>query len=141
MTEGKISLRLKNRLSELNRLCDDTEEFGKSVGLPAKIVFTLTLSLEELVTNVISYGYRDDAEHLINLDIAFENGVLEACLVDDGIAFNPLEAPTPDCDCPLEERKIGKLGIHLTKEFMDDLVYERRDDKNILIIRKKIEES
>jgi anti-sigma regulatory factor (Ser/Thr protein kinase) len=117
------------------------EEFGNSVGLSKKTIFSLSLAMEELVTNIISYGYTDDAEHFINIAISYTDGIIVISLEDDGIAFNPLDAPKPDCECPLEQRKIGKLGIYLTKEFMDDLVYERRDDKNILTLKKNIDET
>jgi anti-sigma regulatory factor (Ser/Thr protein kinase) len=56
------------------------------------------------------------------------------------IPFNPIEAEEPDCGCPVEERLIGNLGIHLCKQFMDDLIYERRGNKNIVTLKKSVEE-
>jgi anti-sigma regulatory factor (Ser/Thr protein kinase) len=57
---------------------------------------------------------------------------------DDGIPFNPLEKETPDTDLPLEERKIGGLGIHLVRNLMDKVSYQRRVDKNRLTLVKNI---
>ena len=37
-----------------------------------------------------------------------------------------------------QERKIGGLGIFLTKQVMDEVRYERRDGQNILTLRKKL---
>jgi len=57
---------------------------------------------------------------------------------DDGRQFNPLELPEPDLEKKLEERPIGGLGIHLVRNLMDELEYRRTHNKNILIMKKKI---
>ena len=140
MTKGRISFELKNSLSELDTLYQNLEGFGESLGLSQKMIFKINLALEELVSNIISYGYSDDEEHWIKIVISLEDGVLVVSLEDDGIPFNPTEARAPDCGCPIEERQIGNLGIHLCKQFMDDLIYERRGNKNIVVLRKDVEE-
>lgn len=140
MTKGRISFELKNSLSELDTLCKNLEGFGESLGLSQRTIFKINLALEELVSNIISYGYSDDEEHWIKIAILLEDGVLVVSLEDDGIPFNPTEAKDPDCGCPIEERKIGNLGIHLCKQFVDDLVYERRGHKNIVVLRKNVKE-
>lgn len=140
MSEGRISFELKNNLSELDRLREHLDQFGESNSLSKRTVFKINLALEELVTNIISYGYPDDNEHWIKIVILLEKGVLVLSLEDDGIPFNPVEAKKPDCKCPVEDREIGNLGIHLCKHFMDDLTYERRGNKNILMLRKNVEE-
>jgi anti-sigma regulatory factor (Ser/Thr protein kinase) len=139
MTNGRISFDLKNSLSELETLYKNLEHFGESMGLSQETIFKINLALEELVSNIISYGYTDDDEHWIKIAISLENRVLVISLEDDGMPFNPVEAKEPDCGCPVEDRKIGNLGIHLCKQFMDDLVYERRGNKNIVILRKTLE--
>ena len=132
-------MELKNALSELDRLCQKLEQFAESLPLPQKTLFEVSLALEELVTNIISYGYTDDADHLIQIAISHEDGMLIISVEDDGIPFDPLRAKEPDWQCPIEQRKIGKLGIYLTKRYMDEMVYERRGDKNILTIMKKVD--
>jgi anti-sigma regulatory factor (Ser/Thr protein kinase) len=141
MSEEKVSLKLKNDLSEINRLCRNLEQFGEELGLSQKTVFEICLAMEELVTNIISYGFADDAVHWIKLAISHEDENIIMRLEDDGIPFNPLMASEPDCDCPIDQRKIGKLGIHLTKKYMDDMVYERYGDKNVLTLRKNLKET
>ena len=51
----------------------------------------------------------------------------------------PLESKTPDFQCGIEECKIGGLGIHLIRKLMDDIQYQRVADKNILVLRRKIQ--
>lgn len=138
MIADRVSLKLKNSLSELSTLGSSLERFGKALGLSRKTLFEISLSIEELFSNIVSYGYTDDAVHWIKLAISHDDEMLIIRLEDDGIAFDPLTAEEPDCECPIEQRKIGNLGIHLTKKFMDDMVYERQENRNILTLKKKI---
>ncbi|HEX4193960.1 MAG TPA: ATP-binding protein, partial [Stellaceae bacterium] len=59
-------------------------------------------------------------------------------LSDDGRAFDPLNAPPPDLDSAIEDRRIGGLGVHLVKTMMDDVTYAYRDGRNHVTLRKKI---
>jgi serine/threonine-protein kinase RsbW len=138
MIADRVSLELKNSLSELSTLGSSLEQFGAELGLSSKILFEISLSIEELFSNIISYGYTDDAVHWIKVAISLEDDMLVIRLEDDGIPFDPLMVEEPDCECPIEQRKIGNLGIHLTKKFMDDMVYERLENRNILTVKKKI---
>jgi anti-sigma regulatory factor (Ser/Thr protein kinase) len=58
---------------------------------------------------------------------------------DDGRAFNPLQIPPPDLKGPLAERKVGGLGLHLVREFTSSITYDRKQGKNRLVVRKRIE--
>ncbi|MBW1982508.1 MAG: ATP-binding protein [Deltaproteobacteria bacterium] len=138
MSGNNVTLELKNKLSELKKLHQHVEQFGASLGLSRETIFHLNLVLEELVTNVISYGYTDEAEHLIRITLSEDNGTIHLCLEDDGIPFNPIRAKKPDLDTPVEGRQIGKVGIHFCKELMKNLKYERREGKNIISMKKEI---
>ena len=138
MIADRVSLELKNSLSELSTLGSSLEQFGEALGISSKILFEISLSIEELFSNIISHGYTDDAVHWIRVAISHEDEMLIIRLEDDGIPFDPLKAEEPDCECPVEHRKIGNLGIHLSKKFMDDMTYERQGDRNILIVKKNI---
>ncbi len=140
MTGDKISLEFKNDLSELDSLVCCLEEYGDTLGLTKKALFQIKFSLEEIFVNIISYGFIDDKEHKINVTITREHDLIVLRIEDDGIPFNPLEADPPDLESPLEERCTGGLGLHLTKKLMNDISYERKGNKNILTMKKKIDE-
>lgn len=141
MPKNKYSFKLKSNLSELNKLCQNMEQFGQSIGLPQKCIFEANLALDELFTNIISYGFKDEEEHLIKITISMQNDMLILCIEDDGIPFNPVEVEKPDLECTIEECKIGGLGIHLIKNLMDDVCYQRCGDKNVLTLKKNIGEA
>jgi anti-sigma regulatory factor (Ser/Thr protein kinase) len=99
----------------------------------------INLALEEIVSNIINYGFTNDAEHKIMISIKLIGDIVRTTITDDGEEFNPLEKEDPDSlDKPVEEREIGGLGIYFVKQFMDRVEYRRQDGENILIIEKNI---
>lgn len=137
MTET-LSITLHNRISELERLGRVVATFGEEHHLPDKVLYAVNLALDEIVTNIISYGYDDQADHQILLRLSLQGKELTAEVEDDGKPFNPLEAPEPDLGQPLEERKVGGLGIHLIRNMMDGMDYRRQSGKNLLVMKKKV---
>jgi sigma-B regulation protein RsbU (phosphoserine phosphatase) len=135
-----LEIRLKNKVSELDGVNQTLREFGHRHGLASKVIHDLNLALEEILTNIISYGYTDNREHEIKVRLSAQLGEVSVEIEDDGQPFNPLEAPEPDITKPLEERKIGGLGIHLVRKLMDSLEYKRQGERNLLTIKKKTEE-
>ena len=138
MAKNTYSFELKSDLSELDRLCQNLETFGQKFGLSKKLIFEINLALDELFTNIISYGFQDDKEHVVRITLTPENDQLCLCIEDDGRPFNPIDFESPDVACSVEKCKIGGLGIHIMKKLMDDICYERCDDKNVLNLKKKI---
>ena len=59
-------------------------------------------------------------------------------VIDDGHAFNPLEAPTPDLSLAMENRPLGGLGIHLLRKLADGITYERRNGTNRVVLTKRM---
>ena len=138
MAKNTYSFELKSDLSELDRLCQNLETFGQKFGLSKKLIFEINLALDELFTNIISYGFQDDEEHVVRITLTPENDQLCLCIEDDGKPFNPIEFESPDVSCSVEKCKIGGLGIHIMKKLMDEICYERCEDKNVLNLKKKI---
>jgi phosphoserine phosphatase RsbU/P len=133
----ELETKLHNKLAELRGFNQTLMEFGQHHGLASTVVHDLNLALEEILTNIISYGYTDGQEHEIRVRLSVRPGEVKAEVEDDGQSFNPLAAPEPHTAKALEERTIGGLGIHLVRTLMDGLEYKRQADRNILIIKKK----
>jgi len=133
-----VSITLKNKINEIVLLDSFLEKLSEKWEAVAKHTFNINLALEEAVTNVINYAYEDNNEHLIKLDFSLENRELKITITDDGIEFNPLLKEDPNTELSLEERKIGGLGIFFVKKIMDNIDYERINNKNILTLIKKV---
>ena len=129
-----LTLTLKNDPSEIGRLVDLLEAFGPQSGLTDDATFKLTLALDEIVANVVRHGFDDDREHRIEVKVTVDDRTVTASVEDDGLEFDPREAPVPDLDLPIEMRKPGGLGMHLVKATMDSVEYRRQDGRNILTV-------
>jgi serine/threonine-protein kinase RsbW len=136
MAKRDYCFELKSKLSELNALCRHLEDCGDVMELPQKCLFEINLGLDELFTNIISYGFDDGIEHQIKFSLAKEKETLVVQVEDDGKPFNPLEAADPEVSQDLDTINIGGLGIHLVKKMMDDIDYQRVKGKNKLILKK-----
>jgi serine/threonine-protein kinase RsbW len=129
-----LTLTLKNDPSEIGRLVDLLEAFGPQSGLSDDATFKLTLALDEIVANVVRHGFDDDREHRIEVKVTVDDRTVTASVEDDGLEFDPREAPVPDLDLPIEMRKPGGLGMHLVRATMDSVEYRRHDGRNILTV-------
>jgi anti-sigma regulatory factor (Ser/Thr protein kinase) len=136
MSSARTVLKLKNDLGEMTRLAEELEGFCERNGVSSGSLFALNLALEEIVTNVINYGF-DGGDHEIDLELLLDNGSVQATVADGGKAYDPLQREDPDVDAPLEERRVGGLGVLLVKRLMDDVRYSRTADRNIITIRKR----
>lgn len=138
MGGDRLTVRIVNDLAEIARLAGIVETYCADRGIPESCAFKVNLALEELLANTIAYGYADAKRHEIELEIVRENGDLVIEMTDDALAFDPLQAPPPDLDAPLEERPIGGLGIHFARTALDAIAYRRDNGRNRLTLRKHI---
>ena len=137
MPTEKYTLNLKNDLSELDKLHPFLEEIGQRMSVPKKCLFETNLTLEEVFSNIVSYGFSDRADHLIKITVTIGKGNLTVRVEDDGRPFNPLKAKEPELPDDVEDCKPGGLGIHLIKHFMDEIRYQRHQKRNVLTMTKK----
>ena len=138
MAEDLLELKVANDLAALPRVAADLEAFCSRHGVPYRDVNRFNLALEEVLTNVISYGFPNGGRHEINVVIRYRDGALQATVSDDGVAFDPLAQPAPDIHAPVEQRSVGGLGIHLVRELSDAIDYRRDGGRNVLSFRLRI---
>jgi anti-sigma regulatory factor (Ser/Thr protein kinase) len=135
-----IVIALRNELAELGRVNHLVEGFAQQHQLPPQLVLDCTLALDEVLTNIISYGFRDSEAHEIIVRISVDDGAISLTVEDDGVAFDPLAVPPPDLNAAATERPIGGLGMHLVRTLMPHLEYRRQDERNLLTMRRRIDE-
>ena len=116
------------------------ETFASAHALDVAIRRKVKLVFDDLLGNVISYAYPDSGVGDITVKLALGNGVLVITLVDDGVPFDPLEKSRPDIDQTVAQRDIGGLGIHLSRELMDEVSYQRRAGQNIVTLETRLAE-
>jgi len=131
-----MRIELTNSLDEMTNVLMALEEFSDSAGLDIRTAQAAEMALDELLTNIVSYGYLDSEQHRIAVDMCVEEGALRILVADDGIPFNPFEQDEPDMDAPISQRELGGMGIHLVKKFMDEYSYQRLEERNVVTLLK-----
>ena len=119
----------------------DIGDFGLENDWSDDLAFRVTLVVEEMVQNILDYGYQDSLGDVKVVVISRANTV-SIDISDDAPPFDPLnDAPAPDLTSVIEERHIGGLGIYLTRTLMDSITYSYESGKNHLhMIAPKVRE-
>lgn len=123
---------LHNDIQQIPQLASFVETIAQEKHLTQSLAMGINLALEEAVSNVILYAYPKETDGLVDVEAILRKDSLEFIIVDSGVPFDPTAAPEINTSLPAEERSIGGLGIHLVRELMDSVCYERKDEKNYL---------
>lgn len=123
---------------EVARVGAAFDEFADAHALPAAIRRSVSVVLDELLTNTISHGLAGRADAEVTVDVELRPDLLTVTLTDDGTPFDPFGRAAPDTALSVEERPIGGLGIHLVRQLMDEVSYERRTDRNVVVLAKRL---
>jgi serine/threonine-protein kinase RsbW len=134
----RMERRIANRWEEMPDIVAMVERFGAEHACPGPVINDVNVVLDEVLSNIISYGYEDGEQSDILVRLDYRPGEVLVEVEDAGKPFDPLKAPPPDLGVPLEARQVGGLGIHFIKSLMDDVAYARVDGKNRLRLRKKL---
>jgi anti-sigma regulatory factor (Ser/Thr protein kinase) len=111
-------------------------------GCETDLLYKIDLAAEEIFVNIAHYAYKDKLPAGESgqawLTCTYENELLTIIFRDQGVPFNPLDRADPDITLSAEDRRIGGLGIFLTKKYMDSVEYKYENGENILTMKKMI---
>ena len=132
------SIVLSNDVDDVPQLAAFVDEVCESIGFDMSTTMSINLALEEAVVNVMNYAYPQGTKGDVNVEAEANDKRLKFVITDSGTPFDPTAKAEVDTTLSAEERPIGGLGIHLVRQIMDSINYERIDGKNILTLRKKL---
>jgi len=135
---AEMELRIANRRDEMPSVAAMVERFGRAHLVPSRIVNELNVALDEVLNNVISYGFEPGARSEVLVRLSLDGGEIVVEIEDAGRPFDPLAAPPPDMSGSRRERRVGGLGIHFVRQLMDDVTYARSAGRNRLRLMKRI---
>jgi sigma-B regulation protein RsbU (phosphoserine phosphatase) len=133
-----LSVVVTNELREISRLGQLVDRFGREHHLAADDTNDINLMLDEIVGNVIKHGFDDSLTHEIHIGVTLDKDLATVRVEDEGKLFNPLDAPEPDLDLPIEERPVGGLGVFIVRSIAESLDYRREGGRNIVTMKKRI---
>lgn len=130
-------LKLTAVTDNLGRVTDFINEILEKNGCLMKEQMLIDVAVEEIFVNIASYAYFPGTGDVL-IHCGVENGEVRITFIDSGKPFDPLKKPDPDVTLSAQEREIGGLGIYMAKRYMDNMVYEYSENKNKLVITKKL---
>ena len=134
----KHEIIIKTKISEINKVADFIAEIGKKYQVDDQFVFDVSVALDEVINNIISYGCNGNPDFDIKIEFLFKKKLLCVIVSDEGKLFNPLKIENPDLSKSIEDKPIGGLGFFLVKKLMDSVEYKSEENKNILFLYKKM---
>ena len=138
------ALIISNDVEEITRVKALLREYCECLSCDRRMIRKIMLAVEEAVANVINYAYpkgelgRIEIEILAMPPTEAQEGDITVVITDGGMPFNPLERHEIDVEQAMDDRQVGGLGIHLYQQLMDSVLYNRKEDKNILTLSKNI---
>jgi len=128
-------IRIVNDMSEIARVAELVDRFGAEHAFSNEVITALNVSLDEIINNIISYGYEDAGRHDIMVRMEVRGDSVEVVVEDDAKPFDPLTVAAPG---PHSPERLGGVGIHFVRKLTDQLKYTRRDGINRLWLMKKL---
>jgi serine/threonine-protein kinase RsbW len=114
------------------------EETGQDLGLDETAIYALQLAVDEACTNIIMHAYGARGGR-IKVQIKSVGDWVEVVIRDWGEAFDPERIPSPDVEAPLEERRLGGMGLFLMHQMMDRVHFQFNETKgNTLTMAKRV---
>lgn len=132
---GRI-IKITNRLEEVPQMMASIEDICTEEGIDEMTILGINLALEEAVVNVVNYAYPEGTVGDIEMEVNADAKAITFILRDHGKPFDPTAAKEVDITLSAEERQIGGLGIHLIRNYMDEVKYDYRDGQNVLTLVK-----
>ena len=134
------SIVLPNDTQEVPRLNAFVEEVCQTVGFDEMVSMQIKVAVEEAVVNVMKYAYPPGQHGDVTIEAATNDVRLKFTIIDSGKPFDPTVQTEVDTTLSAEQRNIGGLGIHIMRQNMDSINYERMDNLNVLTLRKKLKD-
>ncbi|MEI7638991.1 MAG: ATP-binding protein [Syntrophus sp. (in: bacteria)] len=123
---------LPAKMDNLATFIQALSKWLKQHGMAAEKIPRVQLAVEEALVNIIRYAYEGQAG-----DVELRGGIADDQrfvieILDSGIPFDVYTLPKPDIHCSIKDRKVGGLGVFLIQRMVDELLYRREGDKNVL---------
>ncbi len=132
-----MKLELQGTPEDVMRAVEALEAYGGEKEIPAKILFGLTLALEECGSNIVNHALKRDASRSFTVTFQHSPSQIVIELRDPGVKFDPTLAPTSDGIADDDEPP-GGWGIFLVRKYTDEMNYARENCENVLRLIKRL---
>jgi serine/threonine-protein kinase RsbW len=131
------TLIVPGRYDRLEQVCRFVAEAADQAGLDASESSHCQLAVDEACTNIIEHGYGGENRGEIRLTCEPTPGELVITIRDSARPFDPSAVPEPDLSAPLDEMRIGGLGLFFMRQVMDAVEFHHLEGGNALVLIKR----
>jgi serine/threonine-protein kinase RsbW len=125
-----VEFNIRNDATDLALVREALDRLGKAHSIADRALIALQVALDEIVSNVFKYAWPAGGAHDVQVRLAVTDTDVEMTVTDDGLAFDPRQAPEPVPVAPGQRRVLGGVGIHMVRQLVDGFDYERVDGYN-----------
>lgn len=137
-----LDLSIPNRIADLVVSMDAVETFLAAWAVDPSESAQVMIIVDEIASNIIKAAWPAGGDHKfhIALHLTPTPGALTLTLqcIDNGVPFDPTQAPPPDLDLDLDDRMPGGLGLFMVREMTDTMEYARTGEENRLTLTKRL---
>ena len=127
-------LTVPGTLDSLRAIAQYVLAAAAAAGLDKKATYNLRQGVDEIATNIIIHGYKEAGlEGVLELRSEMDDRTLTICIEDTAVPYDPYQTERVEQEelkLPLEQRKMGGLGVYLAIEGIDKFTYERVENRN-----------
>ena len=128
----KFRMRMASNPRLLSVVRSTVSELAAVWGFESEQCRRITLAVDEALSNIIRHAYKNRFNQEIDLNFQAHSDYLEFSFVDRGEAADPSKFLAR----PLDEMASGGRGIHIIRQIMDEVCYERLPEGNLLRLKK-----
>src|SRR5512143_1315208 len=128
----------KKDMAALNEIFPFLEQELAALHASSATVYTVSLAVEELFTNMVKYG--GPGTGTVSVSVADSEGFCRIGLEECGVEpFDPTGMGEVDLAEHNRTGRPGGLGLHLVRNLVDSLRYEYRNHCNVITFTKVLE--
>ncbi len=127
-------------IDELKYIFGFIDGFTRQYKVPKAIVHDVTLAVEEIFTNMVKYNPQGPDQVKMSMQIVNNSLRIEMTDIEEH-PFDITMTNVYDLNQSVEERPIGRLGIHFVKKVMDHLEYQHQNKQTVITMIKNLGET
>ena len=126
--------------SSLVKIGEFVTQAAKSIGFNGFELYKIETAVDEACSNIIEHAYGQEDIGDIVISVTTDPESITIRLTDFGDPFDPKIVKQPNFDADLEDRDDHGLGIYMMKQWMDIVIFDTFEDKNVLTLVKHLKD-
>lgn len=112
------------RLQDLAAIRAFLHSAASELGVDDSTIPDLVIAVNEAAANILRHGYHGKTGPIeIEVEVEREPESIVIRLRDEAPPFDPTTVAPPDLSIPLERKRAGGLGVHLTRTGVDEMTH------------------